>query len=114
MPNNIREIKKLVAELPFADLERLTDWCQDVIARRRYEALCDESEGINPKQVLEEFRKSLGKPNLWRTLSPEDASTYMQMFYEETRVRGCRFEDEADMLLVEWGPANKLEYALAY
>ena len=114
MPDNIRQIKKLVTELPFTDLERLADWCEDLIAKRRYAAISDASEGIDPKKVLQEFCKSLGKPNRWRTLTPEDAATHMQMFYEETRVRGCRFEDEADMLLVEWGPANKSEYALAY
>jgi hypothetical protein len=85
-----------------------------LIAKRRYAALSDATDGIDPKQVLQEFRKSLGKPNVWRTVTPGDAATYMQMFYEETRVQGCRFEDEADMLLVEWGPVNKSEYALAY
>jgi hypothetical protein len=114
MPDNIREIKKLVIELPFTDLERLADWCEDLIAKRRYAALSDATDGIDPKKVLQEFRKSLGKPNVWRTVTPGDAATYMQMFYEETRVRGCRFEDEADMLLVEWGAVNRSEYALAY
>jgi hypothetical protein len=114
MPVNIREIKKAISALPLGDLERLTDWCQDAIAKRRYEAISDDSDGIHPKQVLKEFRKSLGKPNLWRAFNPEDAATFMQMFYEETRVRGCRFEDEADMLLVEWGPSSKTEYALGY
>jgi hypothetical protein len=114
MPDNLRQIKKLVSELPIAELELLGDWCEDLLAKRRYAALSDSSEGIHSSKVLQEFRKSLGKPNLWRTITPEEASTYMQMFYEETRVRGCRFEDEADMLLVEWGPANKTEYALAY
>ena len=114
MPDNIRQIKKLVTELPFTDLERVADWCEDLIAKRRYAALSDTTDGIDPKKVLQEFRKSLATPNAWRTVTPGDASTYMQMFYEETRVRGCRFEDEADMLLVEWGAVNKSEYALAY
>jgi hypothetical protein len=114
MPHNSRELKKSLSELPFPELERLTEWCEDLLAKRRYQALCDDTEGIHSKDVLKVFRKSLGPVSYWRKMLPEEASTHMQMFYEETRVRGCRFEDEADMLLVEWGPATKTEYALAY
>jgi len=114
MPQTHRELKKTLSELPVAELESLAEWCEALIAKRRLQALRDDNEGIHPKDVLKAFRKSMGPASYWRKIRPEEASTHMQMFYEETRVRGCRFEDEADMLLVEWGPSTKTEYALAY
>jgi hypothetical protein len=114
MPNKIRELKNTLSELPFIELERVAEWCEDLLARRRYESLCGDAKGIYHKDVLKEFRKSLGPGSYWRKLKPEEASTHMQMFYEETRVRGCRFEDEADMLLLEWGSTANTDYALSY
>ena len=77
MPDNIREIKKLIARLSFTELERLGEWCQDLIAKQRYKALCDTSEGIDSMQLLNDNWESV----LWRELEGASLVTPMGAFY---------------------------------
>ena len=111
MSNTLKQLKAAVAQLADKDLFALAEWCQRLADQRRYEALCDDTTGIRHQDVLKEFRNELCP---LRGLDTEQAAGAMEDFYRATRVQGCRIEDEADMLLVEWGLASRIEYYVAY
>jgi len=111
MSKHLRELKTGISRLSLKELEALADWCDNLVDKQRYEMLCDTTEGIDPKDVLKKFK---GNDLVLRGMEGGMAATEMEMFYREVRVRGCRFQDDADMLLAEWGPATKTEFYLAY
>ncbi len=98
MSPEVRAIKKVAAKLSAKDLIHLVGWCHRLAERKNLEARSGPSDGIPPGSLLKAFRRVAPKV--------PDASlgaTALMDFYEKTRVRGCRFEDDADMLLIEWG-----------
>ena len=59
---------------------------------------------MNPKHALETFRSFLAAKGLNEgSLSPKDGIQAMLDFYREVRADGCTFDEDADMLLFQWG-----------
>jgi hypothetical protein len=62
---------------------------------------------MKPETAETEFEKVLAQRALDRTrLTAEQGVPAMLAFYRDERADGCRFEDDADMLLYEWGTYN--------
>jgi hypothetical protein len=115
MPLTIDQLKDAVAKLSPRAFEKFAAWVYREGEKRDYAAQADDSTGIPHRDVLRAFKRKLsmsrGQPNI-----PEAslAGSCMATFYERTRVRGCAFKNDADMMLVEWGPQEGTEFRLAY
>ena len=116
MPTTINQIKSEVTELSNREFDKLFAWMLELSRRREYKKLTDDSKGIPGKDVLQKFKQDLPLSANGRVLLEEagDGNMVMAEFYKEVRVKGCRFENDADMLLAEWGPESKHEFRLAY
>lgn len=71
---------------------------------------------MKAKNIKKEFEKQLKyiEKKLIKIL-PEDGISAMIKFYQEERIDKCNFEDDADMLLFQWGKYDfrgKPEYSL--
>ena len=115
MALSVKELKEAVEKLPPDVFSKFADWVYKVAEKRDYEELADSTKGISHREVLRAFKRELpmkkGKANIWEA---GIAGTCMSEFYEKVRVQGCAFENDADMLLAEWGPEGKKEFRLAY
>jgi len=111
----IDQLKDAVVRLSLRAFEKFATWVYREGEKRDYAAQADDSTGIPHRDVLRAFKRKLsmsrGQPNI-----PEAslAGSCMATFYERTRVRGCAFKNDADMMLVEWGPQEGTEFRLAY
>ena len=101
---SVRGIKQLASELSPDELNHLVGWCYRLAEKKQRDKDGDSTSGIVPKSALKTFRQMLPLRR-GRIALPDvtDGATVMLEFYEKTRIKGCRFEDDADMLLVEWG-----------
>jgi len=62
---------------------------------------------MKPDNAKNEFQEYLGRNGLNKnTLTPKLGISAMLAFYREVRADGCRFEDDGDMLLFQWGTFN--------
>lgn len=112
MPRSIKELKDEISSLAEADLEDFAEWFSRMREKRNYQKRCDTSNGIPCKDLLRAFRKQTGKV-LWVPRASMAASQ-IKKFYESVRVKGCDPNDGDDVLMIEWGPASKNEFRLAY
>jgi hypothetical protein len=115
MSRKIDALKAEVTKLSSSAFEKFATWVYNQAAKRAYVALADDSTGIPHRDVLRVFKCELGmsrgKPDIWEG---SIGGGCMADFYERTRVRGCAFKNEADMILAEWGPQEDGEFSLAY
>src|SRR5262245_22529364 len=108
MSPEIRTIKQLAAKLSADDLNHLVGWCYRLAEKKELEARSDPSKGIPYRSMLQAFRRTVPvSGSRVMLVNGSLAATALTDFYEKVRVRGCRQEDDADMLLVEWGIHNK-------
>jgi hypothetical protein len=114
----VKKLKQEAVQLPQDELIRFSNWCVDLINKRERKAKSEVSTGIHPKDLLKAFRTNEEGGRLsdkfFLVLGASHAAIMFEQFYEETRVDGCRFEDDADMLLVQWGPTSACEYSFSY
>jgi hypothetical protein len=112
----IKKLRSDVAKLPKREFDKFVAWIYRLDTERDYKALADDVKGISPKDLMKELKKRASylfkKPGKLNFLNL--AGKEMADFYKEVRVKGCRFEDDADMLLAEWGVATDTEFRLAY
>ena len=115
MKTNISKLKRDIAKLAQSDFENLMLWLHDIVDRRELKKLSDDSQGIRYQDVLKTFTKQFGD---YRRIHPAYRASFaannMAKFYKDARVLGCSFENDADMLLAEWGEVSKNEFHLAY
>lgn len=108
-------LKAEVTKLSATAFAKFATWVYNQAAKRDYEAQADDSTGISHRDVLGEFKRqynlSRRKPDIWEG---QIGGVLMADFYERTRVLGCAFKNEADMILVEWGPQDDGEFRFAY
>ncbi len=118
MKPDIKRLKAEVSKLTKRDFDKFAAWLYREDSTREYRRLADETKGIAPGDLVKELRKRASflfeKPkckelNFWSL-----AGDSMGKFYREVRVKGCRFQDDADMLLAEWGAISDAEFRLAY
>jgi hypothetical protein len=115
MPLTIDQLKDAVKKLPPRAFERFAAWIYTHAAKLEYEAQADDSNGIAHQDVLRVFERQYRifrrKPDV---LDGASGAACMASFYEQIRVRGCAFENDADMILAEWGPREGDEFRVAY
>lgn len=115
MSRKIDAIKAEVTKLSPSAFAKFASWVYNHAAKLDYEAQADDSTGIPYREVLRAFERenniSRRKPDIWEA---EIAGVCMADFYERTRVRGCAFKNDADMILAEWGPQEDGEFRFAY
>jgi hypothetical protein len=115
MALTVKELKEAVENLSPDAFGKFATWVYNLAERRDYEELADHTKGISLREVLRAFKRELpitkGRIDIWEA---GIAGTCMGEFYEKTRVQGCAFENDADMLLAQWGPEGKKEFRLAY
>ena len=115
MSHEIDVLKAQVTKLSPSAFARFANWVYKHAAKRDYEALADASTGIPHREVLRaferEFNISRRKPDI---LEGAIGGVCMAAFYERTRVRGCAFNNDADMIIAEWGPEEDGEFRFAY
>ena len=59
---------------------------------------------MNPRAALKEFERYLSELDLQRaSLSPEHGLAAMLSFYRDVRADRCPLDEDADMLLYQWG-----------
>ena len=116
---NIRSIKQEIEKLTYKELGEFALWFDRLLTKKERERLSDDSRGIDPADLLNRFRKAGGviftdAPGSRHNVSM--GATVMWSFYEKTRVRGCRLEQDEDMILVEWGPesGNADDYSVSF
>src|SRR5512146_2940500 len=109
MKTELKKLKQEASKLSQDELIRFNNWCVDLFNKREREAKSDDSKGIPPKDLLKKFRKATG---FTPSLVDLSAGKFAE-FYEKTRVKGCRIDEDADRLLVQWGPASKKEFAFS-
>jgi len=111
----IDQLKDAVKKLSPRAFEKFAAWVYNHAAKLEYEAQADDSNGIAHRDVLRvferEFRISRRKPDI---LDGSSGADCMADFYERTRVRGCAFKNDADMILAEWAQREGGEFRLAY
>ncbi len=104
MPNTLRDVKGGVSRLSDGDLGKFAIWFNRFLTQYERNKFCDDAKGIRPKALLKEFKRHTRNfPKGFRTL-PEASKLGFTMFefYENIRVKGCRFDQDEDMLLLEW------------
>lgn len=115
MSQKMDALKAEVTKLSPTAFAKFATWVYNQAAKRDYEAQADDSAGISHRDVLREFERhynvSRRKPDIWEG---EIGGVLMADFYECTRVRGCSFKNDADMILVEWGLQDDGEFRFAY
>jgi hypothetical protein len=115
MSRKIDTLKAEVTKLSPRAFTKFATWVYNEAAKRDYETQADDSTGIPHRDVLRvferEFQISRRRPNI---LEGSDGGGCMATFYERTRVRGCAFKNDADMILAEWGSQDGGEFRLAY
>jgi hypothetical protein len=115
MPRKLDALKEEVTKLSPSAFAKFAAWVYNQAAKRDYEAQADDSTGISHLDVLRvferEFQISHRRPDV---LSGSSGGSCMADFYERTRVRGCAFKNDADMMLAEWGKQEGGEFRLAY
>jgi len=115
MQTAISKLKRDIAKLPKGDFEKLMLWLHDFVDSQELKELSDDSKGIRHQDVLKTFTKRFGT---FRRLHPAYVASFaasdMEKFYKDTRVRGCAFENDADMLMAAWGAVSEAEFHLAY
>ena len=112
MPSSLKELKEQDSKLSRANLESFAAWFARMREKRDYEERCDSTSGIPYKDLLKAFRKQAGKVPWvpWASM----AASKMLTFFTTVRIRGCDPNDGDDVLMIEWGPASKNEFRLAY
>lgn len=103
MSSQLRQVKQMASKLSVDELNHLVGWFYRLAEKKQRDNRSDTSAGIPPKSVLKAFRCTLPIRCGRICLDAGLGATAMGKFYEGTRVKGCRFEDDADMLLVQWG-----------
>jgi hypothetical protein len=115
MKQNIKKLKEEAAKLSDKDLMTFQIWCADLIEKRDHDKKSDDTKGIHYKDLLAEFRKSMSYSAKYAaTWNIGDTAIMFADFYENTRVKGCRPDNDTDMLLVQWGPKSKNEFSFSY
>lgn len=116
MTTDLRRLKQDVTKLSDRDLRQFSQWLCRREEEREYRKVSSGTKGIPHAQLLEAFKKK--SHFIWRANTPEidEAShvvSQLANFYEKTRVRGCPFDEDADMLIAEWSAASKKEFSFS-
>lgn len=115
MPAALQGLQKEVERLSDGELSKFCIWFNRYLTRYENEKHKDDNKGIPYKDVLQVFKRA----NLItgdKASFPEASSAGLAMaeFYKKTRVKGCRVDDDGDMLMAYWEPLSDKEFRLAY
>ena len=117
MACSIDALKAEVTKLSPSAFAKFAMWVYNHAAKLDYQAEVAAREGIPHGEVLRvferEWRISRRRPDVTVTTGTY-GGCIMAGFYERTRVKGCAFKNDADMILVEWGRQERGEFRLAY
>ena len=115
MPTSLHALQEDVERLSDGELSKFCIWFNRYLTRYENEKHKDDTKGIHYKDVLQAFKRANlikgAKPNI---LEASSAGLDLARFYKETRVKGCRVDEDGDMLAAFWGPASSGEFRLAY
>jgi hypothetical protein len=115
MKQYVKKLKEEAAKLSDEDLVSFQIWCANLIEKRDRDRKSDDSQGIPYKRLLNEFRKATSYSAKYAaTWNIGDTAIMFADFYENTRVKGCRFDNDSDMLLVQWGSESKSEFTFSF
>lgn len=118
MTLDIKKLKQDVAKLSDGDFEKFGSWFYRLDQEREYRKRSSAKSGIRYADMLNEFKKrplcSWDKKGRLMIDEASHGALIMREFYMKKRVRGCRLEEDEDLLIAEWGPASKTEFSLAY
>ncbi len=115
MKTDLKQLRQEASKLSQDELIRFNNWCVQLFEKRERESKSDDTQGIRPKDLVKEFRKTTGYTPQMATIlwDIHGAALRFADFYEKVRVKGCRIDEEADMLLLQWAPASKKEFAFS-
>ena len=115
MSRKIDTLKDEVKKLSPSAFAGFAMWVYNYAAKLDYQAQVATRDGISHCNVLKtferEWRISCRKPDV---MNGTHGGCSMAGFYERTRVKGCAFKNDADMILAEWGRQKDGEFRLAY
>jgi hypothetical protein len=111
----LNEMKKALKGLSASERETFVSWCLSYHQAQEVKELSRCSNGIKPTEALKVFRDVFAQHHNLDLPRCGHGLTAMINFYIDTRVRGCPFSADADMLLLQWGPdAAKRRYTISF